>query len=305
VDPSVLEKAFYRWRSDTIRLLSYIKNRTAYDDRNEIMARITEEICTSLLARLPISQLVQMELETSKASLDLRNAPPQDQDIIDRNHQETPSQPSHENGVPIEISQSQTKTPNLVCTSSNGVDPYSVELARKFRSLGMNEDHVKPAIDALTKKVSDCVAQAIYLYSQMRCCRPNYMFSWVPKGKHFNPNLMKTFPPSDFDLANQTDCKLIILFCKSPGIWKYGDDDGNNYNKRKLVAHPKTIVDGQLARSALKTVQHQDRSAGLDGGSQELGSSENSTPQRQSYMQRLARLRLAFDKGDNASINNR
>jgi len=246
LDPILLEKAFYRWRSDTIRLLSYITKRTSHGNTNEMAVNTSQTICTQLLATLPISML-PMKSEATRKPVGSSNPEQDYQGHVHQVNQQTPSRAHYNGNIDSGVGGLQSD----IQQTAEGLDneePYMEQLAEMLESLGMNED-LDDAIDGLVKKVSECVNQALLLYTRVRCCRPNYEFQWAEKGEKFNPKKMIIFPEQNNEYANQTDPNHRVLFCTYPGIFKYGDDDGNNYKNPRLVAPIQVIIDDQIFRT--------------------------------------------------------
>jgi hypothetical protein len=136
-------------------------------------------------------------------------------------------------------------------------------------------DEAKKRADTFKAKLITCVDQAMLLYCRMRSCRANYVFQWPKQGESFSSAWMEICQPlPENGSRDLRDGDLKVAYSRYPALWKYGDDDGKNYNNRKLIRNAEVVVEGISAWPVTKTLQQHAEPADLDRNSQGSESTE-------------------------------
>jgi hypothetical protein len=122
-----------------------------------------------------------------------------------------------------------------------------------FIQEGVSVDDAEKMFEKLQYKVKGCVQSAMQLFAKMRSGRAQYMFDRVQPGdfQHFTMAIHaeQRATVAEKIMAKIPSCDVKVAFCVFPGFIKYGDDDGQKYDRYRVMRQANVIVDGLLDAS--------------------------------------------------------
>ena len=97
------------------------------------------------------------------------------------------------------------------------------------------------------QKLQDCVEAAMDLYRYMRRSKAHWSFDWVESNTLDEETMdfceeQKTAYTEEVMRARAKKGQLEVLYCITPVLAKYGDDDGQDFRRRKVLQTAKVVV---------------------------------------------------------------
>jgi hypothetical protein len=130
-----------------------------------------------------------------------------------------------------------------VSPEDDGVYPSAL-----FIQEGVAVDDAEKLFQKLRYKVKGCVQSAMQLFAKMRSGRGQYAFDWVQPGdfQHSRMDIhaeQRATVPEKI-MVKLRSCDVKVAFCIFPAFLKFGDDDGQNYERARVMRQANVIVDG-------------------------------------------------------------
>jgi hypothetical protein len=123
-----------------------------------------------------------------------------------------------------------------------------------FTQEGVSLEEGEKMFQKLQYKVKGCVQTAMQLFARMRSGRAQYLFEWIQPGDfqlaRMDINVEQRSTVPEKTMAKLRSCDVKVAFCVFPAFIKYGDDDGQNYDRPRVMRQANVIVEGLPAAAA-------------------------------------------------------
>jgi hypothetical protein len=243
VDPAILANSYYRWRSDTTRLLKCISEQYSISGQQSVKNEIIDSVMRAFLQKLLPPEPSMLPLPVSRHPESSFGGQDQPEEVTKENgasdSQKARQNPEneYENGVSQPASESPT------------IDPVTL-----FRSVHETDDiEAQRRLGRFVKKLDDCVTQALRMFVRFQSCRANFILRPATLTETFNPCWMDICPPLPEDALQTLPKTLPIVFCKYPALLKHGDDDGKDYLVQRSIKNAQVVVAGIPVRYSSKS----------------------------------------------------
>jgi hypothetical protein len=207
VDPAEQARTFYKWRADTTRMMMSASEQAEYS------------------ARMVKAEIVNVVAEIFLMELRPDGTDPQ----------------TFVNAEPADGTVEQKPTENVVGDprdAAHGPDAFSI-----FCSSQEDPSRAETRKNKFLRMLDLCIAQALKFYIRSRCCRSNFVLRWLTSTT-FTPEWMEAYPKLSDKAARSLPRTVMVQHCKYPALWKYGDEEGRNYETFRIIKKAEVILIG-------------------------------------------------------------